>query len=94
MIVNRTYWSIKPECAKEAVAWFRALKWPKPLRLQWPTAAGTFDVLAVEAEYESMAEREQIYDEFFARPDTAALMGKLHGLLNDKPRGELWSTVD
>ena len=94
MIVQRIYWSVKPECAKEAVAWFKALKWPKPLRLQWPHSAGTFDVLAVEADYESMAEHERIFDQFWARPDSAGLMAELHGLLDGKPRGELWRTID
>ena len=93
MIINRFEWSIKHGRMGEAVAWFRALNWPKPLRLA-RSEVGTLGILAVEAEYEDMVDYQKTYAEFWARPDAGAQMAELNELLDAHGQEELWKTFD
>ena len=92
MIVNRREFSIKGGRMDEAVAWFRALVFPKPIRLQ-QSASGTFGLLAIEIEYESMAEYEKLMAEWVARPDTPGRLTKWNELAKGG-QNEFWRTIE
>ena len=93
MIVDRREYRIKPGCMDDAVAWSKALRFAKPIRIQ-RSASGTFGILATEAEYESLAEYETLMAEWFARPEAGGLMAKWRELVDGHGQNEFWTVID
>ena len=92
MIVNRREFNVEVGHVKDAIALIKALDYPKPIRIV-TSMSGAFNVLAIEVEYESLAEYERIVPEWAARPDTPEFMAKWHEITKSGVN-EFWQVVD
>lgn len=92
MIVNRREFNIEAGHVQDAIAWFKALEFPKPIRIV-TSISGAFNVLATEVEFESLDESERLMAEWADRPDTPELMAKWHEI-NKTGVNEYWEVVD
>ena len=94
MIVSRWTHTVKLGRMEEAVALHLAIKekagHPLPFRIYW-SDIGRFSVMAVEMEYESLAEYETFWAEWAARPDWGADVAKLFDLLEPGSTQEIWN---
>jgi hypothetical protein len=95
MIVARNEFAIKPGLTEQALAFLkeRAAGSDVPIRIYVDEAGPTFTV-AVEMEYESMAERERLSAEQQATPESAALFEKWCAFLRGPGCRELWRLVE
>jgi hypothetical protein len=67
--------------------------WSGPVRVYTPSI-GTFDQLAVEWEYEDLAQYEKGWAEWSARSTTAAFMEKWVGLTKGGGTNEIWDLAE
>ena len=65
--------------------------WPKSRVLT--SGFGTGYVLAVEYEFESLAESDEFWTEWFARPESPAFMAKWHELFVHGGANESWNVA-
>ena len=93
MIVNRRTFRVNQGRMDDAVAWFKALNFPKPIRMR-RSLSGTTSVLATETEYESLAEYETLMAEWFARPEAPGLLAKWRGITEGHLINEFWTVID
>jgi hypothetical protein len=92
MIVNRREFNIEVGHVEDAIAWMKALQFPKPIRIV-TSLSGPFNVLAIEIEFESLAESERLMAEWAGRSDSAQLLAKWHEI-NKSGVNEYWQVVD
>jgi hypothetical protein len=98
MIVNRRTFNVRAGHMEEAVALMLeeiAAEWERsghsrPVRL-YTSRMGTFDQMAVEFEYENLAEYEQFWTQWGARPTTGPFMQKWLELSNGGGSNEIWA---
>jgi hypothetical protein len=94
MIVNRRTMIVKPGCWDGAVASVVAetkrLSFPHPRRIL-TVNIGPFDRLVFEAEFESLAEYEKFWAEYFASPEGVAFTEKLNSMLVSGGSNEIWT---
>jgi len=94
MIVWRNEFSIKPGRGDEALALVK--EWvgsDHPVRIYEDLAGPTF-TLAVEMEFESMAEQERFSTEWVATPEFAAFYEKWCELIRGPGCREFWVLVE
>jgi hypothetical protein len=94
MIVARNEFAIKPGFTEQAMALLKeeAVRLDTPVRIYVDLADPTFTV-AVEMEFESMAEQERFSAEWVATPEFAAFFEKWCGFLRGPGCREFWELV-
>jgi hypothetical protein len=97
MLVNRRTFIVKNGCWDEAVAMAVAevqrVGFPRATRLYVPKI-GPFSTLVFEAEFESLAEYEKFWAEYFASPEGVAFNEKLDTVTESGGTNEIWALVD
>ena len=101
MIVNRRTFTVKPgrmqeaveSVVKETAAEKERGGYSGTVRI-YTSSIGQFDQLAVEWEYESLAEYEKAWAEWGARPTTAEFMEKWIELVKAGGINEIWDLAD
>jgi hypothetical protein len=101
MIVNRRTFNIKSGCMEDAVQLVKQETeaerersgYSGPVRI-YTSETGRFDRLAVEWEYENLAEYEQGWAGWAARPTTPAFMEKWGAVTDKGGINELWNVPD
>jgi hypothetical protein len=96
MLVNRRTFNVKQ--MDEAVAFIKAevkrfSGYTGPVRIYTPET-GSFGVVAVEWEYDSLEEYGKLWAEYYATPETPAAMEKWDELTRPGGTNELWWRVD
>jgi len=92
MIVERSTVKVKQGCMEELVALAKSEgeKEGWSCRIYSPNKAPR-DTLVVEWEFESLAESEKYWAEWWAKPETAALMEKWYALTERGGNEEIWN---
>ena len=98
MLVNRRTFNVKVGRVDEAVAFIKSeaerfSDYTGPIRIYTPET-GSFGVVAVEWEYESLEEYGRLWAEYGATPETPAAMVKWNELTRHGGTNELWWRVD
>ena len=97
MFLNRRTWVVKRGHMQEALELFKAegkrIDSPIPMRLYAPNI-GSFDLLALESEYESLEAYEKNMAEYFASPEGTAFQEKLYELTEVGGADEFWVLVE
>ncbi len=93
MIVERATWKVKAGCTDQAIALLKSefaqwegYKW----RLYTPKI-GKFDMVAYEFEYENLAEYEKMWQDWYAKPETAEFDKKWYELVEPGGETEIWN---
>jgi len=97
MIVERRTWNVKRGCMQELVALGNSFieTTGSTVRLYTPTVGlGRQDTLVADHEFESLAEMESFWKEWFARPDTPAFLRKWEALTERGGTSEIWNLVE
>ena len=93
MIVNRRTFNVKPGQMDEIMALVRAeterIGMP-PITRAYRPYIGPFDLLAVEWEFESLAQCDEFWTEWFAAPEADAFMSKFNELIAGGGTNEIW----
>lgn len=101
MIVNRRTFNVKVGCMEEAVALVLGEiaadsergGYTGRIRV-YTSSIGTFDQMAVEWEYQDLAEYEEMWAEWAALPTTAAFMQKWIELVKEGGTNEIWDLAE
>jgi hypothetical protein len=101
MIVNRRTFNVKPGHEQETVALVleeiaadrERGDYTGPTRV-YTSNLGTFNQVAVEWEYEDLAEYQKAWAEWWARPMTAAFMQEWLELTNGGGTNEIWTLAE
>ena len=96
MIVHRMTLYIKPgrgnEASELALRENKRRGWHRAVRF-YASKIGRFETLAMESEFESLAEYEQFWNAYWATPEAAAFAKKWHELEETGSTDELWELV-
>jgi hypothetical protein len=94
MIVQRITWNVKVGCADKCVELLKAecAKWKVKWRIYTPNIA-KMDKVAGETEFESLAELEKFWTEWFASPGTAEFWKKYNELVDTGGTNETWNLM-
>ena len=92
MIVNRRTWFVKLGQIAEAVELIKAEseRTGSTPRIYTPYI-GTFNEMALEFEFESLAEYEKFWSEYSASPEAAAFSEKFSRLIERGNKNEIWT---
>lgn len=95
MQVQRLEFEVKRGCMPEAVTLLKAM--PKegnvlPIKRVYTSRIGQQNVIAMELEWESLAEYEKGWAKWDARPQATAFLKSLNELL-ELSREEIWESV-
>ena len=98
MLVNRRTFNVKRGQTDEAVALVKAeieqfSSYTHAFRIYSPET-GSFDVVAVEWEYENLEEYERIWAEWGATPEAATFMEKWYDLTERGGTNEIWRLAE
>ena len=97
MITNRRTFIVKRGRLQEAAALIKAeaerVDIANPQRVYVPEIA-PFDVLVYEADYESLAEYEQVWAEWLASPEAAAFLEQWDAITETGGTNEIWTLVE
>jgi hypothetical protein len=97
MLVNRRTWIVKRGRMQETLELFKAegrrINSPIPTRLYAPNI-GSFDLLAMESEYESLEVFEKFWAEYYNTPEAAVFQEKLYELTEVGGGDEFWILVE
>jgi len=96
MLVMRMTEQAKQGCTSKLVEFFES--WPDDApapphgwRIYWPTQFSPWNEVIFEAEFESLAEHEAWWKEFWASPRSGEWLEKKRELTERGGHGELWS---
>ena len=95
MFVMRMIEQVKKGCTNELFEFFESWSEYAPVpphgwRIYQPTQFSPWDVVVMEAEFESLAEHETWWEKFWASPGAANWMERRRELTERGGHGELW----
>ena len=99
MVMNRRTSIVKRGRMQEAATLLKALAEklqstnPRAYRIYVPEFA-PFDVLCIEVDFDSLAEYQQYWAEYFAQPETTAFLERWYELTDTGGTNELWELVE
>lgn len=98
MLVNRRTFNVKMGHMDEVVALIKAeieqfTSYTRASRIYTPET-GSFDVVAVEWEYENLEEYERLWAEWGATPEAAAFTEKWYDLTERGGTNEIWHLAE
>jgi hypothetical protein len=97
MIVQRVTTRVKPGNEEHVVEMLKAARAanenPSRMRIYSPNI-GPFNFVSFEIEFEKLAEYDEFWTEWNARPETAAFMGKWNELVDIGGANEVWTLAE
>jgi len=96
MIVERYSWKVKPFCMDKIVELVKAevATWDKPPKWRVYTSnIGRENTIAMEFEFENLAEMEKYWAAWVAKPETAEYDKKWNELVETGIGNEIWNLV-
>jgi hypothetical protein len=91
MIVQRITYTLKPGCMQEAVAMVTAEieKEPPPHAVRvYSPGTGSWDEITLEFEFESVAQSDEHWEQWLAKPGTTEYLAKFNELMTPPTRSE------
>ncbi len=92
MIVERTTWKVKAGCTDQAIALLKSefAQWKGYTWRMYTPYIGKYNEVAYEFEYQSLAEYEKLWQDWYANPATAEFQNKWHELVERDGETEIW----
>jgi hypothetical protein len=97
MVMNRRTFIVKRGRMQEAATLLKAAAQrstnARAYRIYVPEFA-PFDVLCIEGDFDSLAEYQQYWAEYFAQPETTAMLERWYDVTETGGTNELWELVE